>query len=133
MRATKGMRFPLEVILVCNRWYVANLLSYGLLEEMIAQERGVFIDHSSINRWAIRVLSLFEKVFFASTSARWAQAGVWESFISRSRVHSKLANLSPNAFKRESTSKKTYQTVLIYLTTTPVDVLINRLRAVKLL
>ena len=27
------------------------------------QERGAFVDHSSINRWAIRFLSLLEKVF----------------------------------------------------------------------
>jgi putative transposase len=27
------------------------------------EKRGVFIDHSSINRWAIRFLPLLEKVF----------------------------------------------------------------------
>jgi transposase-like protein len=27
------------------------------------QERGVFVDHFSINRWAIRFLPLLEKVF----------------------------------------------------------------------
>ena len=27
------------------------------------EERGVFVDHSSINRWAIRFLPLREKVF----------------------------------------------------------------------
>ena len=27
------------------------------------QERGVFVDHASINRWAIRFLPLLEKVF----------------------------------------------------------------------
>lgn len=52
MLTTKGMRFPIDVILVCIRWY----------EEMM-QERGVFVDHSSINRWAIRFLPLLEKVF----------------------------------------------------------------------
>ena len=62
MLATKGMRFPIEVILVCIRWYAAYPLSYRHLEEMM-QERGVFVDHSSINRWAIRFLPLLEKVF----------------------------------------------------------------------
>ena len=57
----KGMRFPIEVILVCVRWYVAYPLSYRHLEEMMA-ERGVSVDHSSINRWAIRFLPLIEKV-----------------------------------------------------------------------
>ena len=56
------MRFPIDVILVCIRWYAAYPLSYRHLEEMM-QDRGVFVDHSSINRWAIRFLPLFEKVF----------------------------------------------------------------------
>ena len=62
MLATKGMRFPIDIILVCIRWYSAYPLSYRHLEEMM-QERGVFVDHSSINRWAIRFLPLLEKVF----------------------------------------------------------------------
>ena len=62
MLATKGMRFPIDVILVCIRWYAAYPLSYRHLEEVM-QERGVFVDHSSINRWAIRFLPLLEKVF----------------------------------------------------------------------
>ncbi|MBK5205114.1 MAG: IS6 family transposase, partial [Polaromonas sp.] len=62
MLAAKGMRFPIDVILVCIRWYAAYPLSYCHLEEMM-QERGVFVDHSSINRWAIRFLPALEKVF----------------------------------------------------------------------
>ena len=62
MLATKGMRFPIDVILVCIRWYAAYPLSYRHLEEMM-EERGVFVDHSSINRWAIRFLPLLEMVF----------------------------------------------------------------------
>ena len=57
----KGMRFPIDVILVCIRWYAAYPLSYRHLEEMM-QERGVSVDHSSINRWAIRFLPLIEKM-----------------------------------------------------------------------
>lgn len=62
MLNTKGLRFPIDVILVCIRWYAAYPLSYRHLEEMM-QERGVFVDHSSINRWAIRFLPQLEKVF----------------------------------------------------------------------
>ena len=62
MLATKGMRFPIDLILICIRWYAAYPLSYRHLEEMM-EERGVFVDHSSINRWAIRFLPLLEKVF----------------------------------------------------------------------
>ena len=57
----KGMRFPIDVILVCIRWYAAYPLSYRHLEEMM-QERGVSVDHSSINRWAICFQPLIEKM-----------------------------------------------------------------------
>jgi transposase-like protein len=62
MLNTGGMRFPIDVILVCIRWYTAYSLSYRHLEEMM-QERGVLVDHFSINRWAIRFLPLLEIVF----------------------------------------------------------------------
>jgi transposase-like protein len=62
MLNTKGMRFPLEVILVSIRWYAAYPLSYRHLEEMM-EERGVQVDHSTINRWSIRFLPLLEKAF----------------------------------------------------------------------
>jgi putative transposase len=54
------MRFLIDVILVCIRWYAAYPLSYRRLGEMM-QERAVVVDHSSINRWAIRFSPLLEK------------------------------------------------------------------------
>jgi len=62
MLKMKGMRFPKKIILVCIRWYAAYALSYRNLEEMM-QERGVSVDHSTVNRWAIRFLPLLEKIF----------------------------------------------------------------------
>ena len=62
MLTAKGMRFPIDVILVCIRWYAAYPLSYRHLKEMM-EESGVFVDHFSINRWAIRFLPFPEKVF----------------------------------------------------------------------
>ena len=62
MLNVKRMRFPLQIILVCIRWYAAYALSYRNLEEMM-QERGVTVDHSTVNRWAIRFLPLLEKIF----------------------------------------------------------------------
>ena len=62
MLVVKGMRFPIEVILVCIRWYAAYPLSCRHLEEMM-KERGVMVDHSTVSRWAIRFLPLLEKIF----------------------------------------------------------------------
>ena len=61
MHNFKGMRFPIDVMLVCIRWYAAYPLSYRHLEEMM-EERSVSVDHSSINRWAVRFLPLIEKM-----------------------------------------------------------------------
>ena len=44
------------------RWYVAYLISYCQLEEMM-QERGVTVDHSTLNRWVIKYAPEFEKQF----------------------------------------------------------------------
>lgn len=49
MLVVKGMRFPIEVILVCIRWYAAYPLSLRHLEEM-KEEHGVSVDHSTVNR-----------------------------------------------------------------------------------
>ena len=57
----KRMRCPIDIILVCIHWYVTYPLSYRHLEEMM-DERGVSVDHSSIDRWAIRFFPLIEKV-----------------------------------------------------------------------
>jgi hypothetical protein len=45
----KGSHFEREVILWGVRWYVAYPISYRQLEEMM-QERGVEVDHSTLNR-----------------------------------------------------------------------------------
>jgi putative transposase len=55
------MLFSIDVIMVCIRWYAAYPLSYRHLEGMM-EERGVSVDHSSIDRWAIRFLPLIEKM-----------------------------------------------------------------------
>src|SRR5437879_9565899 len=49
----KGAHFPKEVILMGVRWYVAYPLSTRHVEELM-EERGVEVDHSTINRWVIK-------------------------------------------------------------------------------
>jgi len=58
----KRLHYPLDVILLCVRWYVAYSLSLRNLEEMMA-ERGVGVDHSSVHRWVIKLVPLLEKAF----------------------------------------------------------------------
>ena len=58
----KGSQFGREIILWAMRWYVAYPISYRQLEEMMG-ERGVAVDHSTLNRWVIKYAPEFEKVF----------------------------------------------------------------------
>ena len=58
----KGSQFEREIILWAVRWYVAYPISYRQLEEMMG-ERGVIVDHSTLNRWVIKYAPELEKVF----------------------------------------------------------------------
>ena len=58
----KGSQFEREIILWGLRWYVAYPISYRQLEEMMG-ERGVTVDHSTLNRWVIKYAPEFEKQF----------------------------------------------------------------------
>ena len=60
----KGSHFEREVILWGVRWYVAYPISYRQLEEMM-DERGVEVDHSTLNRWVVKYVPLLEKQFRA--------------------------------------------------------------------
>jgi putative transposase len=55
-KVLKRLHYPLEVMLTCVRWYVAYPLSLRHTEEMM-RERGVFVDHATVHRWAIKVLA----------------------------------------------------------------------------
>ncbi|MGF6508352.1 putative transposase [Paraburkholderia sp. 32] len=61
-KVLKRLHYPLDVILLCVRWYVAYSLSLRNLEEMMA-ERGIEVDHSSVHRWVIKLLPVLEKAF----------------------------------------------------------------------
>jgi len=58
----KRLRFPLDIMLTCVRWYLAYALSLRNLEEMML-ERGVFVDHSTIHRWIMKLTPVLEETF----------------------------------------------------------------------
>lgn len=49
----KGAHFPKSVILYAAFFYVRYTVSYRALQEIMA-ERGVQIDHATLNRWVVR-------------------------------------------------------------------------------
>ena len=56
----KWCHFLPEIILLNVRWYCRYPLSYRNLEEMMA-ERGVEVDHSTINRWVLKFAPELDK------------------------------------------------------------------------
>lgn len=56
----KRRHFQAEIILLNVRWYCRYALSYRDLEEMM-QERGVEVDHSTINRWVLKYAPELDK------------------------------------------------------------------------
>ena len=61
-KVLKRLHYPLEVMLTCVRWYVAYPLSLRHVEEMM-QQRGVFVDHFTVHRWAIKILPVMAAIF----------------------------------------------------------------------
>jgi putative transposase len=66
----KGTHFPPEVILMGVRWYVAYPLSTRHVEELM-EERGVHVDHSTINRWVIQYSPQLEEAFHRRKRPVW--------------------------------------------------------------
>ena len=60
----KGSHFEHDAILWGVRWYVAYPISYRQLEEMM-EERGVEVDHSTLNRWVVKYVPLLDPRFRA--------------------------------------------------------------------
>lgn len=58
----KSLHYPLDLILTCVRWYVSYALSLRNLEDVMA-ERGISVDHSTVHRWALKLLPVLEKAF----------------------------------------------------------------------
>jgi transposase-like protein len=61
-KVIKRMHYPLEVMLICVRWYAAYPLSLRHVEEKMA-ERGVQVDHAAIHRSAVTFLPVLASVF----------------------------------------------------------------------
>ena len=61
-KVIQRLHYPIEVMLVCVRWYSAYSLSLRHIEEMRA-ERGVFVDHATVHRWSIKILPVLAAVF----------------------------------------------------------------------
>jgi putative transposase len=76
----KGAHFPQEIILMGVRWYVAYPLSTRHVEELL-EERGVEVDHATINRWVIKYSPLLEEAFHRRKRPVWISWRLDETYI----------------------------------------------------
>ena len=76
----KGAHFPPDIILMGVRWYVAYPLSYRHVEELL-EERGVPIDHATIQRWVVKYSPQLEEAFHRRKRPVWVSWRMDETYI----------------------------------------------------
>src|SRR6266849_7624397 len=76
----KGAHFPQDIILMGVRWYVAYPLSTRHVEELML-ERGIHVDHSTINRWVVKYSPQLEEVFQSHKRPIWTSWRLDETYI----------------------------------------------------
>lgn len=76
----KGAHFPQDIILMGVRWYVAYPLSYRHVEELM-QERGVGVDHATIQRWVVKYGAQLAEVFHRRKRPVWRSWRMDETYI----------------------------------------------------
>jgi putative transposase len=76
----KGAHFPQDIILMGVRWYVAYPLSTRHVEELML-ERGVHVDHSTINRWVGKYSPQLEEAFHRRKRPVWISWRMDETYI----------------------------------------------------
>jgi len=80
MVSFKGAHFVKDIILTCVRWYVAYPLSYGQVEEL-RQERGVSVDHATINRCVLKYSPQLEEAFHRRQRPVWISWHMDETYM----------------------------------------------------
>jgi hypothetical protein len=80
MLSFKGAHFPQEIILMGVRWYLAYPLSYRHVEELM-EERGVPIDHATIQRWVVKYSPQLEEAFHRRKRPVWVSWRMDETYI----------------------------------------------------
>src|SRR2546428_10811746 len=76
----KGAHFPQDIILMGVRWYVAYPLSYRHVEELM-EERGVPIDHATIQRWVVKYSPQLKEAFHRRKRPVWVRWRMDETYI----------------------------------------------------
>ena len=68
-RVIQRVHYPLEVMLVCVRWYATYPLRFRNIEQGMV-EREVLLDHSTLHRWFIMLLPVLAATFAPKARGR---------------------------------------------------------------
>ena len=98
----KGAHFPQDIILMGVRWYLAYPLSYRHVEELL-EERGVPIDHATIQRWVVKYSPQLEEAFHRRKRSVWISWRMDETYIKDPRAHlNRNLRFGNNSFLRNA-------------------------------
>ena len=76
----QGAHFPQDIILMGVRWHVAYPLSYRQVEELM-EERGVLLDHATIQRWVVKYSPQLEEACHQRKRPVWVSWRMDETYI----------------------------------------------------
>src|SRR5262245_2392833 len=76
----KGAHFPQDIMLMGVRWYIAYPLSTRHVDELM-RERGVRVDHSTINRWVVKYSPQLEEAFHRRKRPVWVSWRMDETYV----------------------------------------------------
>jgi putative transposase len=76
----QGTHVPQDIMLMGVRWYVAYPLSYRHVEELM-EERGVLLDHATIQRWVVTYSPQLEEAFHQRKRPVWVSWRMDETYI----------------------------------------------------
>ena len=113
-----GRHFEKDIILQSVRWYLAYSLSYRDLEE-IMKERGLDVDHSTINRWVIHYTPQLEKAFHKKKKKpgdRWRMDETYIRIKGKWRYYYRAVDKQGNTIDFLLTAKRDKKAALRFLT-----------------
>jgi transposase-like protein len=80
MVSFKGAHFIRDIILTSVRWYLAYSFSDRQVKELM-QERGVAVDHATINRWILKYSPQLEEAFHCRKRPVWLSWRMDEKYL----------------------------------------------------
>jgi transposase-like protein len=133
--AFAGFRFPSDVIVVAVRWYLRFGLSYGDVEELLA-ERGIEVDHVTIYRWVLRFTPLLAEAARPCQHAvgdRWQVdetyvkvAGRWRHVYRAIDQFGQVIDVFVSTHRDAAAARRFFKRAITTTKVTPIEVVTDR-------